>query len=174
MTSVPLKHEPPKATIYSPLSIERLTNERKEWRKNHPHGFFARPTNNADGSTNIYQWKCGIPGSKYTLFYGGVYKLNFKFTDMYPMEAPMVNFSPPIYHPNVYPCGKVQLEELSNCLEWEQSVTIKKLLIAIQSLLNEPNLQYPVMANPEATGLYMFHRQIYNKKIKKQTIEFFT
>ncbi len=40
----------------------RLVEERKAWRKDHPHGFYARPTTGADGSLNLMTWECGIPG----------------------------------------------------------------------------------------------------------------
>ena len=44
------------------LAITRLTEERKQWRKDHPFGFFAKPEVNADGSLNLLVWDCGIPG----------------------------------------------------------------------------------------------------------------
>ena len=40
----------------------RLQEERKAWRKDHPHGFVARPTTGADGSMNLMMWDCNIPG----------------------------------------------------------------------------------------------------------------
>ncbi|KAF9668536.1 hypothetical protein SADUNF_Sadunf14G0013700 [Salix dunnii] len=40
----------------------RLAEERKSWRKNHPHGFVARPDNAPDGSLDLMVWKCIIPG----------------------------------------------------------------------------------------------------------------
>ncbi|GKD84399.1 SUMO-conjugating enzyme SCE1-like protein [Tanacetum coccineum] len=40
----------------------RLTEERKAWRKNHPHGFVAKPESLPDGSVNLMKWNCIIPG----------------------------------------------------------------------------------------------------------------
>ncbi|KAJ6709751.1 UBIQUITIN-CONJUGATING ENZYME E2 [Salix koriyanagi] len=40
----------------------RLAEERKAWRKNHPHGFVAKPDNAPDGSLDLMVWKCIIPG----------------------------------------------------------------------------------------------------------------
>jgi ubiquitin-conjugating enzyme E2 I len=40
----------------------RLQEERKAWRKDHPHGFVARPVLDADGSMNLMSWDCSIPG----------------------------------------------------------------------------------------------------------------
>ncbi|KAF2295389.1 hypothetical protein GH714_032728 [Hevea brasiliensis] len=40
----------------------RLAEERKAWRKNHPHGFVAKPETLPDGSVNLMVWHCTIPG----------------------------------------------------------------------------------------------------------------
>ncbi|MCD7450283.1 SUMO-conjugating enzyme sce1 [Datura stramonium] len=40
----------------------RLAEERKAWRKNHPHGFVAKPETLQDGSVNLMVWHCSIPG----------------------------------------------------------------------------------------------------------------
>ncbi|WZY87461.1 hypothetical protein YC2023_044196 [Brassica napus] len=40
----------------------RLTEERKAWRKNHPHAFVAKPETSSDGTNNLMVWQCIIPG----------------------------------------------------------------------------------------------------------------
>ncbi|KAJ6304847.1 hypothetical protein OIU76_002155 [Salix suchowensis] len=40
----------------------RLAEERKSWRKNHPHGFVAKPETQPDGTVNLMAWHCTIPG----------------------------------------------------------------------------------------------------------------
>ncbi|KAG6501844.1 hypothetical protein ZIOFF_041728 [Zingiber officinale] len=42
----------------------RLAEERKAWRKNHPHGFVAKPETLPDGSVNLMTWQCTIPGKQ--------------------------------------------------------------------------------------------------------------
>ena len=42
----------------------RLTNERKAWLDDHPVGFYAKPKKNPDGSTDLMNWECGIPGKE--------------------------------------------------------------------------------------------------------------
>lgn len=44
------------------IAVNRLTEERKNWRKDHPAGFYARPIKNDDNSTDIMKWEVGIPG----------------------------------------------------------------------------------------------------------------
>ena len=46
----------------SGIAVGRLTEERKNWRKDHPAGFYARPAKKDDNSTNIMEWETGIPG----------------------------------------------------------------------------------------------------------------
>jgi len=41
----------------------RLQEERKQWRKDHPYGFYAKPEN-TDGGLNLMVWNVGIPGPK--------------------------------------------------------------------------------------------------------------
>ena len=43
----------------SGIAVGRLTEERKNWRKDHPAGFIAKPKTNADGSTNFMIWEAG-------------------------------------------------------------------------------------------------------------------
>nr|CCA24823.1 SUMOconjugating enzyme (SCE) putative [Albugo laibachii Nc14] len=44
------------------IAIQRLRQERKNWRRDHPAGFWARPVAKEDGSLNIMMWQAGIPG----------------------------------------------------------------------------------------------------------------
>lgn len=48
----------------SSIATGRLTEERKNWRKDHPPGFYARPAKKSDGTLNIMQWETGIPGKE--------------------------------------------------------------------------------------------------------------
>lgn len=41
----------------------RLQEERKQWRLDHPVGFYARPSKK-NGVVNLMQWECGIPGKQ--------------------------------------------------------------------------------------------------------------
>ena len=48
----------------SGIARMRLREERKQWRKEHKWGFYARETQNADGTKNIFKWEAGIPGKE--------------------------------------------------------------------------------------------------------------
>lgn len=79
------------------ICIQRLTEERKQWRKDHrkhqvtaAFGFWARPDKNEDNSQNLKIWNVGIPGKKGTPWEGGVYTLKVTFPDDYPQKPPKV------------------------------------------------------------------------------------
>jgi ubiquitin-conjugating enzyme E2 I len=84
------------------LARQRLTQERKDWRKNHPPGFYARPETMPDGTVNLFRWRCGIPGPENTPWEGGMYKLEVQFPVDYPMKAPECMYTLPTMHCSVY------------------------------------------------------------------------
>ncbi|KAF7285359.1 ubiquitin conjugating enzyme lesswright [Rhynchophorus ferrugineus] len=150
----------------SGIAAGRLAEERKAWRKDHPFGFVARPSKNADGSLNLMNWECSIPGKKGTPWEEGHYKLRMLFKEDYPTSPPKCKFEPPLFHPNVYPSGTVCLSLLDEEKDWRPAITIKQILLGIQDLLNEPNVKDPAQA--EAYTIYCQNRLEYEKRVKAQ------
>ena len=54
---------------------------RKQWRKDHPFGFWARPVKNAQGVLDLKIWECGIPGKEKTIWEGGIFKMTMTFPE---------------------------------------------------------------------------------------------
>ena len=69
------------------IAVTRLSEERKNWRKDHPPDFYAKPATKADGSTDMMKWEAGIPGKVGTDWEGGVYKLIIQFSPDYPNKV---------------------------------------------------------------------------------------
>ncbi|KAK2786470.1 E2 SUMO-conjugating protein ubc9 [Emmonsiellopsis sp. PD_33] len=147
------------------LCQNRLTEERKQWRKDHPFGFYARPKRGANGVADIKYWQCGIPGKSKTIWDGGLFKLDMIFPDEYPTKPPKCKFTPPLFHPNVYPSGTVCLSILNEEEGWKPAITIKQILCGIQDLLDEPNPDSPAQA--EAYSMFTKDRVAYEKKVKQ-------
>ena len=78
-----------------------------------------------DGSINLLQWECGIPGKEGGLWAEGTYKLMLTFSDSYPANSPKCVFTPPIPHPNIFPSGSVCLSILS--YGWKPTISIKQV-----------------------------------------------
>ena len=97
---------------------------------------------------------------------GGVFKVTMEFSEEYPSKPPKVKFTPPLFHPNVYPSGTVCLSILNEEEGWRPAITIKQLLVGVQDLLDEPNPESP--AQSEAYQLYMNNREQYRRRVRQE------
>ena len=119
-------------------------------------------------SIDLTKWSVGIPGKANTDWHGGLYNLKLVFPAQYPQSPPEVKFTPPLFHPNVYPSGKVCLSIINEHEGWKPSITVKQILLGVQELLDTPNPNSP--ANREAYLLYTKSKEGYSKKIKQQAL----
>ncbi|KAI5476541.1 ubiquitin-conjugating enzyme E2 I [Pseudohyphozyma bogoriensis] len=126
----------------SETAFARIKEDRKEWRKSHPFGMWARPTKFGD-KLDLMRWEAVVPGKEGTDWEGGEYKLTITFTDEYPTKPPKVKFMPPVFHPNVYPSGTICLSILDADKHWKPEHSLSKILTAIQDLLDNPNVEDP-------------------------------
>ena len=68
----------------------RLQEERKTWRKDHPHGFVAKPQSLPDGTQNIMKWDCIIPGKQGTVWEGANIPISGMFDPLAPSNIPLL------------------------------------------------------------------------------------
>ena len=102
-------------------------------------GFVAKPVTLPDSTQDILNWEVVIPGKDGTLWEGARIPMTMQFTEDYPNKPPVCKFKllsngKPLFHPNVYPSGKI-------CLS---------LLDADKGALAPP--PPPAAAGPAATG----------------------
>ena len=74
-------------------------------------------------------------------------------------------FTPPLFHPNVYPSGTVCLSILNEEEAWKPAITMKQILLGIQDLLNDPNPESPAQA--EAYNLFKRDKAEYERRIRR-------
>lgn len=147
-------------------AVERLKEEYNAWLKSHPSGIIAKPC--IDGNENNWlKWKCVIPGKPKTAWEGGLYNLVLEFTTEYPYHPPVCKFDPPLFHPNVFPSGKVALSILEK--DWVPQITVQQILLGIQLLLDDPNFSNPAQA--EAFVVHSQGKYLYEERIKQQAKE---
>ncbi|KAJ5238547.1 Ubiquitin-conjugating enzyme E2 [Penicillium chermesinum] len=166
------------------LCLNRLQEERKQWRRDHPFGFVAKPKRSEDGSLDLKNWQCAIPGKKDTLWEGGSFRLDVIFPDgnlyqhlHFILDTDMrssyfqstlpshQSFTPPLFHPNVYPSGTVCLSILNEEEAWRPAITIRQILLGIQDLLNDPNPESPAQA--DAYNLFKKDKQAYERRVRQ-------
>ncbi len=143
-------------------SVKRLQKELQGLQEN-PIGYVSAAPNAED----IFNWTATIIGPPETPYEGGVFTILIKFPPDYPFKPPRVQFSTPVFHPNINRKGEICLSTLRD--KWSPALTISKVLLSICSLLNEPNPDDPLV--PEAATLYKFDREEYNKTAQRWTLE---
>lgn len=123
----------------------RLLDELKRIRKDAPIGFQI----SRDDPFNLFKWKAQIVGLGGTIIEHSPFLLSLEFTNQYPQQPPVV--SSPICHPNFDGTGNLSQDWLKSI--WKPDLSILDLLKDIQTLLNEPNLNF--MVNNKAADLYL-------------------
>jgi len=148
------------------IAEKRLSEERKNWRKDHPPGFFARPMKKSDGSLDLMKWETGIPGKAGTDWARGTYPMTMEFPPEFPSKPPKCKFVAGFYHPNIYPSGTVCLSILDEEKDWRPAISIKQVLLGIQDLLANPNPGSP--AQREAYEHFETNKPEYVRKVQAQ------
>ena len=104
------------------------------------------------------------------------------FTADYPNYPPRVAFKKiggkPLFHPNVYEDGGVCLDLINppgsthgygEGGTWTAALSIKAVLLALQTFLDEPNVRSP--AQQEAYLAYRDNKPRYEQRVKQQVAQ---
>jgi ubiquitin-conjugating enzyme E2 G1 len=112
-----------------------------------------------------------------TLYEGGYYSATLTFTPDYPNQPPEMRFKTEMWHPNIYPDGKVCIsilhppgtdafnEQESADERWRPILGVEAILISVISMLNDPNTESP--ANIDAAVMFRDNRQEYNRIVRR-------
>ena len=114
-----------------------------------------------ENDDDLFLWNVVFEGPEDTLYEGGYFRAQLKFPDSYPNNPPEMTFLSKMWHPNVYPDGKVCISILHspgtdafNSMEtaeerWRPILGVEAILISVISMLNDPNIDSP--ANLDAS-----------------------
>ncbi|KAJ3172685.1 ubiquitin-conjugating enzyme E2 W [Geranomyces variabilis] len=114
----------------SNIFTKRLTKELRDLQANPPAGILI---DKADDDLKL--WKVVMSGAEGTLYQGEQFKLQFKFSNNYPLESPEVIFLDTVpIHPHIYSNGHICLSILYD--QWSPALTISSVCLSIQSMLS--------------------------------------
>ncbi|VDP10214.1 unnamed protein product [Soboliphyme baturini] len=113
---------------------------------NPPEGIIAGPVS----EENFFEWECLITGPEKTCFENGVFPAKLMFPSDYPLSPPKMVFTGEMFHPNVYPDGRVCISILhaagddpmgyeTSAERWSPVQSVEKILLSVVSMLAEPN-----------------------------------
>ncbi|KXS13767.1 ubiquitin-conjugating enzyme [Gonapodya prolifera JEL478] len=157
-------------------AIRRLMTEYKELTLHAPEGITAGPLS----EDNYLVWEALICGPEDTPLEGGVFTAILTFPRDYPLSPPQMRFTTPLYHPNIYPDGRVCISILhapgedpnmyeSSSERWSPVQSVEKILLSVVSMLAEPNDESP--ANVDAAKLFRTDRKAYEERVRKNAQE---
>uniref|UniRef100_A0A452VNK1 Ubiquitin conjugating enzyme E2 G2 n=1 Tax=Ursus maritimus TaxID=29073 RepID=A0A452VNK1_URSMA len=111
---------------------------------NPPEGIVAGPMN----EENFFEWEALIMGPEDTCFEFGVFPAILSFPLDYPLSPPKMRFTCEMFHPNIYPDGRVCISILhapgddpmgyeSSAERWSPVQSVEKILLSVVSMLAE-------------------------------------
>jgi len=145
------------------MAMKRLQMELKQ-QINEPNYYYSIEVD----EKNFMKWNILLLGPSDTIFEGGIFKCQIEFPKEYPNKPPSFKFIDKLYHPNIYPDGKVCISILHEGEDqygyehiserWNPSHSVNSILMSILSMLTAPNFESP--ANVDASKLW---RDDFNK-----------
>lgn len=144
----------------------RMQREVKQLQGAPPAGVAAWPV---DGALNHL---CAqLQGPQNTVYAGGVFRLDVRIPERYPMEPPKVRFVTPVYHPNIDSGGRICLDILNMPPKggWTPRLEVPTVLASIRVLLAEPNPDDGLMA--DITDQYKNHRAAFDATARRMTAQ---
>lgn len=153
------------------MALRRLQTEYRQLQKESEYFYSIQLNEN-----NIFIWDVLLFGPPDTLFEGGIFKCQFKFSSQYPNKPPEFKFITDLYHPNIYPDGKVCISILHEGEDqwgyehiserWNPSHSVNSILMSILSMLSNPNFESP--ANIDASVMWKNNWEQYKKRVYRQ------
>lgn len=135
---------------------------------NPPEGIIAGPIS----EENFFEWEALISGPVDTVFEGGLFPAKLVFPVDYPLNPPKMSFQCDMFHPNIFPDGRVCISILhspgddplgyeSSSERWSPVQSVEKILLSVVSMLAEPNDESP--ANVDASKMWRENRDEFNR-----------
>ncbi|XP_064135627.1 ubiquitin-conjugating enzyme E2 G2 isoform X2 [Loxodonta africana] len=123
-------------------ALKRLMAEYKQLTLNPPEGIVAGPMN----EENFFEWEALIMGPEDTCFEFGVFPAILSFPLDYPLSPPKMRFTCEMFHPNIYPDGRVCISILhapgddpmgyeSSAERWSPVQSVEKILLSVSPMM---------------------------------------
>lgn len=152
------------------MAMKRLQMELKQ-QINEPNYYYSIEVD----EKNFMKWNILLLGPADTIFEGGIFRCQIEFPKEYPNKPPSFKFVDKLYHPNIYPDGKVCISILHEGEDqygyehiserWNPSHSVNSILMSILSMLTAPNFESP--ANVDASKLWRDDFDKYKMNIYK-------
>lgn len=132
-----------------------------------------------EDDSDFFTWRVVFEGPADSLYEGGIFTAILKFPPDFPNNPPEMKFETEMWHPNIYPDGRVCISILHppgtdrfNDQEtaderWRPILGVHSILISVISMLVDPNLNSP--ANIDAAVNMKNDYDAWKKKVRQLT-----
>ena len=112
-----------------------------------------------------------------SMYEGGFFKATLEFPDDFPNSPPVMRFISEMFHPNIYPDGKVCIsilhppgedkfnEQESAEERWRPILGVEAVLMSVVSMLCDPNISSP--ANIDAGKLFRDDMKSFKRQVRR-------
>lgn len=130
-----------------------------------------------DDDGDLFKWMVVFEGPTETPFEGGIFQAKLIFPKDFPNSPPEMRFTTEMWHPNIYPDGKVCISILhppgtdsfnqqeSADERWRPIISVEAILLSVQNMLVDPNLDSP--ANIDAAVNFKNDPKGYKRKVRQ-------
>mmetsp|Transcript_6593 Transcript_6593/g.24688 ORF Transcript_6593/g.24688 Transcript_6593/m.24688 type:complete len:196 (+) Transcript_6593:4084-4671(+) len=153
----------------SNIAMRRLLKELEQLEKDPVEGLSIYSDPSPSASKTLPSYEAKISGPSQTPYENGTFTLSISVPQRYPIEPPTIVFKTRIYHPNIDDSGRICLDILKGAPKgkWNPALSLRSVLISIQSLLAEPNPDDWLMS--EIAQVYRDDRKRFDKKAREMT-----
>ncbi|CAK8994441.1 Probable ubiquitin-conjugating enzyme E2 7 (E2 ubiquitin-conjugating enzyme 7) (Ubiquitin carrier protein 7) (Ubiquitin-protein ligase 7) [Durusdinium trenchii] len=132
-----------------------------------------------EDDSDFFTWRVVFEGPAESLYEGGIFTAILKFPSDFPNNPPEMRFETEMWHPNIYPDGRVCISILHppgtdrfNDQEtaderWRPILGVHSILISVMSMLVDPNVDSP--ANIDAAVNMKNDYEGWKKKVRQLT-----
>ncbi|KAL7301155.1 hypothetical protein TKK_0006127 [Trichogramma kaykai] len=140
--------------------LQRLNREIKRLVDHPPEGIICYP------SDNLNNLSINIIGPHSSPYEGTLFEMELEIPDRYPFVPPRLKFVTPVYHPNIDNQGRICMDLLKMPPNggWRPTISLENLLVAVQSLLGNPNPDDPLMV--DIAEEYRYNKQEFERKAR--------
>ncbi|KAH7074061.1 ubiquitin-conjugating enzyme/RWD-like protein, partial [Paraphoma chrysanthemicola] len=119
---------------------------------------------------DLLEMQATITGPVDSPYEGGIFNIHICVPGSYPLNPPKFTFVTRIFHPNIDAHGNISCNLLSS--HWCHALTIDKLLLCIQSQLDDPfgddrNNPDVECLVPQVAEVYWESREVYEQCVRR-------
>jgi len=157
----------------SHIARELLKRQLIELTRDDQAGFSVGLVDDSD----FFKWQVCFEGPADSLFEGGIFNATLTFPSDFPNSPPVMKFETEMWHPNIYPDGRVCISILHppgtdrfNDQEtaeerWRPILGVESILVSVLSMLVDPNLTSP--ANVDAAVQMKNDPDAWKKRVRQ-------